>query len=192
MSLRNSVWLALKRKDNSEKVAQTSGSNSKRPSPIAPSAMNSEKPVGKASLKLKDSSTNAHRGAVLCVEDSKFWRRHLKEILTEAGFKVANVSSLSEAFVEVGMFKYDIIVLDMELEDSGRDNTLKSLRKLSGNIPVVVCTSSGDEAFSKEAAAAGANNYVSKSAREFALEITAACNGALQATQFLSKLLTAA
>ena len=101
---------------------------------------------------------------VLVVDDSPTERHHLNEILTKAGFKVAFAFNGEEGVAKAKSEKPELIVMDVVMP--GR-NGFQACRDLKGDdrfkgIPIVLCTSKGNESDKFWGQQQGANGHVVK------------------------------
>ncbi len=84
-------------------------------------------------------------------------------------YKIKQVSGLSDAVTLLEKEYFDVILLDLGLEDSSGLQTLRELTAVVENIPIVVLTGVDDETFGQQAIQLGAEDYISKSALEASL-----------------------
>jgi len=81
----------------------------------------------------------------------------------EAQFEVTWVKSINQAQQCLLNCYFDALLLDLSLPDSYGIATLHRIRQLSGLIPVIILTGSGDTDFALTALEAGASDYMIKS-----------------------------
>ncbi len=103
---------------------------------------------------------NQH-ATILLVEDEQEIRRLVRGALTHAGFKVVEAASLSQALLEAGTRKPELVVLDLGLPDGDGVDFIREVRAWSG-IPIIVLSARGEEPDKVRALDAGADDYVSK------------------------------
>jgi len=80
---------------------------------------------------------------LLLVEDGTFLRIATKRVLTDAGFRVNDVSDGEEALRQARQSQPDLIILDMLLPRLGGERVLRALRQdpATAGIPVIVMSS---------------------------------------------------
>lgn len=103
---------------------------------------------------------------VLLVEDDAGDAGLVKAALLqslEARFEVSWVKSINQAQQCLLSCTFDALLLDLSLPDSQGIATLHRIRQLSGLIPVIILTGSGDTDFALTALEAGASDYMIKS-----------------------------
>lgn len=97
------------------------------------------------------------RGRVLLLDDSELYRSVMLSMLEDAGFEVVEARRLSEARHRMRAGRYDVAVLDMQLEDGHGHELIPELR---AHVPGVrIALLSSDE---HDAAAKGADLALSK------------------------------
>lgn len=102
---------------------------------------------------------------VLHIEDEALIHAVIKVALTKNGeFEVDSVGTLADAKASLGRgkAKYDILLVDLGLPDSDGVNTVTELVKY--NIPIIVLSGAPCEDCLTRAAAAGAEDYLVKTA----------------------------
>lgn len=98
---------------------------------------------------------------ILLVEDDKNISITLSEFLHTEGFNVDTVSGQQEAVKKLSCNKYDIILLDISLQD-GNGFSLCLFIKSKYNIPVIFLTASEDESSVVTGLDIGADDYIIK------------------------------
>ena len=105
---------------------------------------------------------------VLLVEDDEIDTRLVKRVLSKCPqpveFAIEPVRSLSEAveYLALGRAEYDIVLLDLGLPDSTGIETLRKIKKVDQEIPIVVLTGLNDEETGIAAIQNGAMDYLVK------------------------------
>lgn len=102
---------------------------------------------------------------VLLVEDNPGDARLVKEALGEvrsADFQLTHVEHLHEGLRRLARHKFDVILLDLLLEDTPRLGALLEIYEQSSRVPVVVLTGLEDEAVGLWALKEGAHDYFIK------------------------------
>mgnify|MGYP001243319171 CR=1 FL=1 len=101
---------------------------------------------------------------ILVVDDSPTDRQHLTDMLAKSGYKVATAESAEEAFAKVKQLKPDLVLMDVVMPGQ---NGFQATRELSKNestkhIPVIICTTKGQETDKVWGMRQGAQDYVVK------------------------------
>ena len=104
--------------------------------------------------------------AVLLIDDDILDQRLTKQALAKSSprirFKVDIADTLSKAFEILKTKSYDAILLDLGLPDSQGLETVKKVRAVNLQVPIVVLTGLADEELGLEAIKEGADDYVVK------------------------------
>jgi len=101
---------------------------------------------------------------ILVVDDSPTDRKHLTDILAKSGYKVSTAESAEEALVKVKQLKPDLVLMDIVMPGQ---NGFQATRELSKNdatkhIPVIICTTKGQETDKVWGMRQGARDYIVK------------------------------
>ncbi len=101
---------------------------------------------------------------ILVVDDSPTDRQHLTDILAKSGYKVSTAESAEEALVKVKQLKPDLVLMDVVMPGQ---NGFQATRELSKNdatkhIPVIICTTKGQETDKVWGMRQGARDYIVK------------------------------
>jgi len=102
---------------------------------------------------------------VLLVEDNPGDARLVQESLADAGpkrFHLTHVERLEDAVRRLERGSYDVVLLDLLLQDSQRLGTLMEIHDQAPRIPIVVFTGLEDEVVGLWALSEGAEDYVVK------------------------------
>jgi len=103
---------------------------------------------------------------LLLVEDSPGDAMLVEEMLSEAawsGFIIRHVPRLADAVDELQHNAIDVVVLDLRLPDCSGLETIRRIRSVADQIPIVVLTGSDDDALAQSCIDAGAQDYLAKS-----------------------------
>lgn len=109
---------------------------------------------------------------ILLVDDEKLVRSVMADMLSKNGILVTEASSGNKA---VGLFAgrpFDAVLLDMIMPDMDGIATLKELKKINPDVPVIIVTGYGDVATAVEAIKIGAYDYVEKPVDENRIVLT--------------------
>lgn len=102
---------------------------------------------------------------ILILEDDQSFAEVLAQLLPDAvhrPIRWQRASLLSEAVATLKREHFDVILLDLNVPDSGGLSTLSRVLPASGGTPVVVLTSVDDEALGIQAVRDGAQDFVVK------------------------------
>ena len=100
---------------------------------------------------------------VLIIDDHALFRVGLQGLLEQRGIEVADaVASGIEGIQRVEELKPDIVLLDLRMPDMGGLEVLQRLREKETGIPVVMLTTSNDEADLIKSLRSGAQGYLLK------------------------------
>jgi PAS domain S-box-containing protein len=101
---------------------------------------------------------------ILLVEDNPGDVMLLREMLRreELNFEMFSCAALKEAAESLSTGNYDILLLDLLLPDSTGIDTLISIKKYSGEIPIIVLTGTNDYHTGARAISEGAQDYLVK------------------------------
>lgn len=104
---------------------------------------------------------------VIVVEDDVRLRRHLEDLLTEAGAPIAfggGFGTTAEAFAALddAAFAVDVALVDLRLPDGSGLDVIRRIRATKPNADVVVITVLDDPATVLKAVRAGAHGYILK------------------------------
>ena len=102
---------------------------------------------------------------VLLVEDNPGDARLVKESLAERGasrFNLTHVARLEDAIHRLERDRYDVVLLDLLLQDSQRLGTLMAIHQQAPKVPIVVFTGLEDDVVGLWALSEGAEDYIVK------------------------------
>ncbi len=100
---------------------------------------------------------------VLIIDDHALFRVGLQGLLEQRGIEVADaVASGVEGIQRAQELRPDIILLDLRMPDMGGLEVLQKLREVETSIPVVMLTTSNDEADLIKSLRSGAQGYLLK------------------------------
>ena len=101
------------------------------------------------------------QGKILIVDDDPQIRRVLRTTLVVQGYEVADARSGEDALEKVREGKYDLILLDMNMEGMDGIETCREIRA-SSDVAIVMLTVRDTERDNLSALDAGADDYVTK------------------------------
>ena len=102
---------------------------------------------------------------VLLVEDNPGDARLVRELLSDVEspkFQVTHIEQLNELERSLDKTRYDVVLLDLMLQDSPRLGTLMEIHGSALRVPVVVLSGLEDDVVGFWAMSEGADNYLVK------------------------------
>ncbi len=102
------------------------------------------------------------RPVILIVEDENLLRNSLKKALSREGYQTLTAASGEEAMESFRENSPEIILLDIMLPDIDGMEVLKRIKKVDGNVPVVIMTAFSGIKGAVEAIKLGAYDYIAK------------------------------
>jgi DNA-binding NarL/FixJ family response regulator len=103
--------------------------------------------------------------SVLLVDDYELLRSALRLLLeSEVGCEVHDVASAEEAVAAVGTHDYDVVLLDVCMPEHDGLWTLRQIKTLRPELPVIMLSHFGDADYVRASLDAGAAGYVVKEA----------------------------
>ncbi len=99
---------------------------------------------------------------ILIVDDEKMVRWALRQALEDVGYPVDEAASVQEALEAIAREGPDLVLLDYRLPDQSGLEVLRSMRKTSARVPVVMITAHASIGGAVEAMKEGAYDYISK------------------------------
>jgi twitching motility two-component system response regulator PilH len=102
--------------------------------------------------------------SILVVDDSPTDRQHLTDILAKNGYKVTTAESAEEAIVKVKQLKPDLVLMDVVMPGQNGFQATRELSKddATKHIPVIICTTKGQETDKVWGMRQGARDYIVK------------------------------
>jgi DNA-binding response OmpR family regulator len=107
----------------------------------------------------QDQDIQAH---ALLVDDEPGFIEIMTKRLKRRGFRVTSVLSGTEALRSLRRQDYDIVVLDLKMEDMDGIEVLRILKTIAPEIPVIILTGHGSEEAAVDGLALGAFDYLMK------------------------------
>ncbi len=104
---------------------------------------------------------------IIITDDHAVVRKGLKQIIEETpGFIVADeASSGNELLEKVRKNKYDVVILDISMPGKDGLDTLKELKQIAPDLPVLVFTIYPEEQYAVRLLKAGASGYINKESK---------------------------
>ena len=99
---------------------------------------------------------------ILVTDDAAFMRMMLKDILTKAGYEVAEADNGKTMLEKYESEKPDLVTLDITMPEM---DGLEALRNLKANHPesvVIMCSAMGQQAMVVDAIRSGARDFIVK------------------------------
>ncbi len=103
---------------------------------------------------------------IMIVDDSKFTRKMLSDILTEKGHQIIGEAENAKEAVELYQrLKPDLVTLDIimpEVEGTDAISALKAMKKVNPKVRVVIVSAMGQQEVVEECIQAGAKDFIVK------------------------------
>jgi twitching motility two-component system response regulator PilH len=101
---------------------------------------------------------------ILVVDDSPTDRQFLSELLSKNGFTVSTADSAEDAFSKVKQSRPDLVLMDVVLPGQNGFQATRTLTKdeATKSIPIILCTSKGQETDKVWGMRQGARDYITK------------------------------
>jgi len=101
---------------------------------------------------------------ILVVDDSPTDRQHLTDMLAKSGYAVTIAESAEEAFAKVKQKRPDLVLMDVVMPGQNGYQATRALSKdeSTKNIPVIICTTKGQETDRIWGMRQGARDYIVK------------------------------
>lgn len=101
---------------------------------------------------------------VLVVDDSLTYREMISKLLKEYGMTVAIARDGEEAIARIHKYAFDLVVLDIVMPKMNGYEVCRSLKSnpKTKNVPVVICSSKGEEFDRYWGMKQGADAYIAK------------------------------
>ncbi|MCC7012453.1 MAG: sigma-54-dependent Fis family transcriptional regulator [Planctomycetes bacterium] len=102
------------------------------------------------------------RARILIVDDERYVRESLSEMLSAEGYACAVAGSLSEALEQLGPSGAQVVVSDLKMPGGDGIELLTALRKQGATLPVLMMTGVGTVSDAVRAVQAGAYDFLQK------------------------------
>ena len=102
--------------------------------------------------------------SILIVDDSPTDRQFLSELLAKNGFKVSTAENADEALVKAKQLKPDLVLMDVVMPGQSGFQATRTLSRdeATKQIPIIICTSKGQETDKAWGMKQGARDYIVK------------------------------
>jgi CheY-like chemotaxis protein len=77
---------------------------------------------------------------ILVVDDEENIRELYKEEFVEMGYDVVTVNDGIQALAAMDAAKFDLVTLDMRMEEMDGIETLRKIKEKDSSLPVIICT----------------------------------------------------
>ena len=106
--------------------------------------------------------------SILVVDDSPTDRQHLSVMLSKNGFKVTTAESAEDALAKVKQLPPDLVLMDVVMPGQNGFQATRTLAKdeSTKHIPVILCTTKGQETDKVWGMRQGARDYIVKPVTE--------------------------
>lgn len=111
---------------------------------------------------MSDAETSTPPIRLLLVDDEESFVSVLTKRLSRRGVDVTPVLSGADALRLLRRHDYDVMLLDLKMEEMNGLEVLKTVRIVSPEIPVIMLTGHGSEQAAREGVTLGASDYLLK------------------------------
>jgi twitching motility two-component system response regulator PilH len=101
---------------------------------------------------------------ILIVDDSATDRQYLSDLLSKNGFKVATAQNAEEALAKAKQLHPDLVLMDIVMPGQNGFQATRTLSKdeATKQIPIIICTSKGQDTDKAWGMRQGARDYIVK------------------------------
>lgn len=114
----------------------------------------------------QSSTTSEFRGdeKILIVDDEDSILKLMEKMLSRLGYQISRINSSVEALDELEAFpdRYDLVITDMAMPKIGGDVLIQRVRKITADLPIILCTGFSERMSAERAARLGANAFLLK------------------------------
>jgi twitching motility two-component system response regulator PilH len=102
--------------------------------------------------------------SILIVDDSATDRQYLSDLLSKNGFKVATAQNAEEALAKAKQLRPDLVLMDIVMPGQNGFQATRTLSKdeATRQIPIIICTSKGQDTDKAWGMRQGARDYIVK------------------------------
>ena len=106
--------------------------------------------------------------SILIVDDSATDRQFLSDLLSKNGFKVATAENAEEALAKAKQLRPDLVLMDIVMPGQNGFQATRTLSKdeATKQIPIIICTSKGQDTDKVWGMKQGARDYIVKPVAE--------------------------
>ena len=123
---------------------------------------------------------------VLITDDHVVVRRGIQQILRDAfdDLTFGEATNAEEAIEQVGRMEWDVVIMDISMPGRSGLETLKEIKKIKPELPVLILSIHPEDQFAARALKAGASGYITKESAPD--ELVEAINKALAGHKYVS------
>ena len=111
---------------------------------------------------LRDWRPEGESQRILLVDDEKGYIDVLSNRLSKRSINATKAFSGTQAIQLLRKNDFDVVVLDLKMEDMGGIEVLKIMKKMAPEVPVIFLTGHGSQEAAREGIAFGAFDYLTK------------------------------
>ncbi len=102
--------------------------------------------------------------SILIVDDSATDRQYLSDLLAKNGYKVSTAQSADEALAKAKQLRPDLVLMDVVMPGQNGFQATRTLSRdeATKQIPIIICTSKGQETDKAWGIKQGARDYIVK------------------------------
>ena len=102
--------------------------------------------------------------SILIVDDSATDRQYLSDLLAKNGYKVSTAQDADEALAKAKQLRPDLVLMDVVMPGQNGFQATRTLSKdeATKQIPIIICTSKGQETDRNWGLKQGARDYIVK------------------------------
>jgi twitching motility two-component system response regulator PilH len=102
--------------------------------------------------------------SILIVDDSATDRQYLSDLLAKNGYKISTAESAEEALAKAKQLRPDLVLMDVVMPGQNGFQATRTLTKdeATKQIPIILCTSKGQETDKAWGIRQGARDYIVK------------------------------
>jgi twitching motility two-component system response regulator PilH len=105
---------------------------------------------------------------ILIVDDSATDRQYLSDLLAKNGYKVSTAESADEALAKAKQLRPDLVLMDVVMPGQNGFQATRTLTndEATRNIPVIICSTKGQETDKVWGLRQGAKDYIVKPVKQ--------------------------
>lgn len=113
-------------------------------------------------LKLENKTMSDSKGNILVVDDDRNLLQVIKMRLASGGYQVTTAGIAKEALKRVQKEPFDLLVIDLKLDEQDGISLMEDIHHINPNIPVIILTAYGSIKSAVNAMKKGAYGYLTK------------------------------